>query len=86
MINRHVHCKHFSSMPGGLVWIGLYGNGTALRWQNKNLPLGLTDWSVAHPIPGPTDDVAVLLDPVDGTWVARPKFEFHPNVLCQCKL
>lgn len=72
-------------MPGGFVWIGLYGNGSSLRWQNKDMGLGVTEWSPGYMAPNPTDDVAIVLDPIDGSWIARPKYEVHPNALCQCK-
>ncbi|CAC5417907.1 unnamed protein product [Mytilus coruscus] len=70
----------------GDVWIGLYGNGAHLTWQNMFENVVYTDWKPGHTVPNSDANVSTAVDMIDGTWVSKTKSTRLPHALCQCKL
>ncbi|XP_071171077.1 lymphocyte antigen 75-like [Mytilus edulis] len=67
----------------GDIWIGLYGNGAYLTWQNMLESVVYTDWKPGHTVPNPAANVSIAVDKVDGTWVSKTKSTRLPHALCQ---
>lgn len=70
----------------GDIWIGLYGNGAYLTWQNMLESVVYTDWKPGQTVPNPVANVSIAVDKVDGTWVSKTKSTRLPHALCQRKL
>ena len=65
------------------VWIGLYGNGTHLVWQNMKTTVTYSDFQLGANINN--YDVGFAMDKIEYTWKPRLKTAILEHALCQCE-
>ncbi|CAG2215793.1 CD206 [Mytilus edulis] len=63
------------------IWIGLYGNGINLVWQNTGKGMVYSNWDTSSP--NTVKDVAVAMTQPNFQWTARPMTDQLSHALCQ---
>ncbi|VDI72755.1 Hypothetical predicted protein [Mytilus galloprovincialis] len=66
------------------IWIGLYGNGINLVWQNTGKGMVYSNWDTFSP--NTVKDVAVAMTQPNFQWTARPMTDQLSHALCQVNL
>lgn len=69
--------RHISSD----IWIGLYGNGINLVWQNTGKGMVYSNWDTSSP--NTVNNEAVAMTQPNFQWTVRPMTDQLSHALCQ---